>query len=397
MTAPVEDWPIRARRLADELTTAGKLTSVAWRDAVCAVPRHAFAPEVFRQDRQEHHDPTWRRMDTSTDDGRDRWLDQVYSNIALITALTGTPSGAASRSSSSMPGLMTRMLEALDVREGNRVLEIGTGTGYNAALLSHRLGAANVFSVDVEPDLVDTARERLAELGYRPVLLTADGARGLPEHAPFDRIISTCAVSSVPWVWVEQTTVGGVILTDLKIAFGAGSLVRLTRLPDRAEGRFDPVYAGFMRLRHEPVAQATPARARSAVADRTAEPERRTTTLHPQTPWTSLITWFLAGFVLGDGTSLGYGRFVDGKPTVATITAPDGSWAEVDLDDDHGVHTVVEGGPRRAWRILEDAHSTWQRLGEPGWDRFGMTVTEARQQVWFDSPDGDLIWHVRSA
>ncbi len=291
-----------------------------------------------------------------------------------------------------MPGLMTSMLEALDVHEGHRVLEIGTGTGYNAALLAHRLGDANVFSVDVEPDLVDIARTRLAQLGYQPTLVAADGAAGLPDHAPFDRIIATCAVPAVPWAWVEQTTPGGVILTDLKISLGAGSLVRLTRHADHAEGRFDPVYAGFMRLRHEPAGQA--AVTRSAIANRDGKPERRTTTLDPHTPWTSLITWFLASFDLGDGTSLGYGRFADGKPTAATITAPDGSWAEVDLADDHGVHQVVEGGPRLVWRIIEQAHAIWLRLGEPGWDRFGLTATENHQQVWYDSPASDLNWRV---
>jgi methyltransferase of ATP-grasp peptide maturase system len=393
MTILVDDWPVRARRLADELAAAGKLTSGAWREALCAVPRHEFVPDVFRQDRQEHHDPTWRRWDTSTDQGRQQWLDQVYSNTALITALTRTAAGTVSRSSSSMPGLMTRMLEALDVHDGHRVLEIGTGTGYNAGLLSHRLGDANVFSVDVEPDLVDVARKRLARLGYQPTLVAADGAAGLPEHAPFDRIIATCAVPAVPWAWVAQTALGGVILTDLKISLGAGSLVRLTRHPDRAEGRFDPVYAGFMRLHHEPAGQAL-VPPRSAIANRVAEPERRTTTVDPRTPWTSLITWFVAGFDLGDGTSLGYCRFVDGKPTAVAVTAPDGSWAEVDLVDDHGVYQVVEGGPRRAWRIIEKAHATWLRLGEPGWDRFGLTVTDEHQQVWFDSPCSDLNWRI---
>ncbi|MGH3815480.1 MAG: methyltransferase domain-containing protein [Pseudonocardiaceae bacterium] len=89
----------------------------------------------------------------------------MCSNTALITALVETPQLTTSRSSSSMPGLMTRMLEALDVCDGHRVLEIGTGTGYNAGLLAHRLGDANVFSVDIEPDLVDLARARLAFIG----------------------------------------------------------------------------------------------------------------------------------------------------------------------------------------------------------------------------------------
>ncbi|MBV9030264.1 MAG: methyltransferase domain-containing protein [Pseudonocardiales bacterium] len=102
-------------------------------------------------------------------------------------------------SSTSMPALMTRMLEALDIRDGHDVLEIGAGTGYNAALLSHRLGDQHVFAVDIEPTLIRLVRERLAKIGYHPTLVTADGADDLPEHAPYDRVITTCSVSAVPW------------------------------------------------------------------------------------------------------------------------------------------------------------------------------------------------------
>jgi hypothetical protein len=166
----------------------------------------------------------------------------------------------------------------------------------------------------------------------------------------------------------------------------------MTSLPDIThQGRFDPLYAGFMRLRHQPAGQIP---AHSAIADREAEPERRTTTTDPHTPWTSLIIWFLANFDLGDGTSFGYGRFIEGKPTTITITAPDGSWAEVHLADEQGIHQVAEGGPRRAWAIIEQADHTWQRLGKPGWDHFGLTVTKEHQQVWYDSPTSGLNWHV---
>lgn len=79
---------------------------------------------------------------------------------------------------------MTRMLEALDIHDGHDVLEIGAGTGYNAALLSHWLGDQHVFAVDIEPTLIRLARERLARIGYHPTLASANGANGLPEHAP---------------------------------------------------------------------------------------------------------------------------------------------------------------------------------------------------------------------
>jgi methyltransferase of ATP-grasp peptide maturase system len=392
MTVLAEDWMPRARHLADQLIAAGKLRSTAWRDAVCAVPRHEFVPDVFRQELA--YDATWHRLDTTTEQGRQQWLDRVYSNTALITALAEMPELTTSRSSSSMPGLMTRMLEALDVHDGHRVLEIGTGTGYNAGLLSHRLGDAQVFSVDIESDLVELARERLARLGYHPTLVAADGAEGLPDHAPFDRIIATCAVSAVPWPWVTQTRPGGVILTDLKPTLGAGSLVRLTRHADRAEGRFDPTYAGFMELRHH-LASHAPVR-RRPTRNRSLEPEHRTTTLDPRTPWESLVVWFLASFDLGAEISLGYCRFQDGKPTATSITVGDGSWAEVTLTTIDGVYQVAEAGPQRVWRTIESAHALWNTLERPGWDRFGLTVTENHQHVWLDTPTSTHTWPLTS-
>jgi protein-L-isoaspartate(D-aspartate) O-methyltransferase len=252
VTVLAENWQDRVRQLAQGLVAAGKLWSAPWQEALCAVPRHELVPDVLSRD----PDGSWHRLDTTTAQGQQDWLEQVYSNKALLTAAADRPGPHSLRSSSSMPGLMTRMLEALDVHDGHRVLEIGTGTGYNTALLTHRLGDANVFSVDIEPDLLELARQRLARIGYHPTLVAANGAAGLAEHAPFDRIIATCAVPALPWAWVEQTNPGGVILTDLKTARGAGSLVRLTRYPDRAEGRFDPTYAAFMDLRHHPAAHA---------------------------------------------------------------------------------------------------------------------------------------------
>ena len=98
----------------------------------------------------------------------------------LISALDGAD--ARMRSSSSQSGLMVRMLEALHIADVHRVLETGAGTDYNAALMAHWLGDRNVFSIDVEPGLLDLARARLAELGYAPVLVAGDGALGLPEQ-----------------------------------------------------------------------------------------------------------------------------------------------------------------------------------------------------------------------
>lgn len=156
------------------------------------------------------------------------WLDTIYSDDTLVTALADIPAesmgtGKMAVSSSTMPTLMIRMLEALDVRDGDRVLEIGTGTGYNAALLCQRLGSDNVFTVDLDAELVDLARDRLDSAGYTPTLVVRDGEHGLVEHAPYDRIISTCAVPAIPRPWIEQTAESGLILTDIKVS-GMGGI-----------------------------------------------------------------------------------------------------------------------------------------------------------------------------
>lgn len=378
------DWQPHARRLADELTAAGKLTDPAWRRAVQEVPRHQLVPVHYQRD----DSGAWRLVDTSND------LAMVYSNTVLLTKFSDTDAGEVLLSSSSQPGLMVRMLEALDVHDQQRVLEIGTGSGYNAALLCHRLGEANVFSIDVEPELVHSARSRLAELGYRPTLVAADGALGLPQHAPFDRIIASCAVRSVPWAWVEQTRVDGVILTDLKTNQLGGSLVRLVRRADRAEGRFDPTYAAFMYLRHH--AGNRDEQGPWTKQDRT-HGECRVTSVDPRTPWSSLIVWFLASLELGPDVCCGYtGLDTTRPPTAVSISTADGSWAEVALEAQNGSHVVTEGGPSRLWCVVERAQHLWQQLGRPGWHRFGLTVTPERQTVWFDNPDSSHSWDLPS-
>jgi protein-L-isoaspartate O-methyltransferase len=307
-----------------------------------------------------------------------------------------------------MPGLMTRMLETLDVRDGHRVLEIGAGTGYNAALLCHRLGAEHVFAVDIEPDLVALARQRLAHLGYYPTLVAADGVQGLPEHAPYDRIVATCSVPAVPWAWVAQTRKDGLILVDVKIGQQAGNLVLLRRCGQRiqgqraqeqsAQGRFDPTYGSFMSIRR---AGDTSRHQRLASASQNRDgAHRRTTTLELTRPWEQTAFWFFAHLVaLPPGTTFSLRGEVPDQPPRNTVLhcangpGPDGSWCEVREDsDEHGSRAVWETGPHPLWRLIEDSHAQWRQLGRPGWERLGLTVTAERHRIWLDSPEGEHSW-----
>lgn len=325
------------------------------------------------------------------------WRDKIYSNRALFTK-TGQATGSwgtavVGLSSTSKPGLMTRMLEALDVHDGHDVLEIGTGTGYNAALLAHRLGDTHVFSVDVDHDLVESARQRLDAIGYRPILVVADGAQGLHEHAPFDRIIATCSVPAIPQAWLDQTRVGGLILADLKPSVHAGNLVLLQRHRDRAEGRFDRSWAGFMALRSEDTWPATPTDAGEPVVRDRHDAVVRTSDLDTLRPWDNLVAWFLAQ--LSVPSEIGYGHTLDeqtDRPADVFLTTSEGSWCEISERAGNDTRQVHESGPTPLWRAVENAHSLWHELGQPGWDRFGLTVTPEHQWVWLDSPDSDHTW-----
>lgn len=379
-----DEWQARAEALADKLTADGDLHAAQWRAAVCGVPRHELVPSYYEQEGTSY------RLVTPDDDAsREAWLDLVYSDTTLITAVVVDSSGRqVPVSSSTKPDLMVRMLEALDVHDGHTVLEVGTGTGYNAALLSHRLGEDRVFSIDLRPELVNTARDRLAAIGYRPVLRAVDGSDGLPEHAPYDRIIATCSVAAVPGEWIEQTAPDGLILVDVEGQLSAGNLVLLRRGDEPvAEGKFLDWYGRFMALRHDAanVGHSWPTVDRS-------QGEERTTAVDPVKLDGGFR--FLAQFRLPPGT-LHTVTVDDGTPTATCLTNCDGSWCSVDRTaEESGQYRLRHTGPRDLWAAVEHAHDEWVTMGAPAWHRFGLTATPTTQRVWLDSPDSEHAWNL---
>lgn len=221
-----------------ELTAAGVLDDPAWRAAFAAVPRHVFVP-YFWIGRGAGHERLWAQ--DPDPEQRARWLRGVYTDTPLATRLRD----GELVSSSSQPSLMARMLRALEVRDGDHVLEIGAGTGYNAALLCHRLGDGHVTTVDLDEEITESARAHLAELGYHPLVVTGDGARGCPSRAPFDRILVTCTLPRIPHAWTAQCRPGARILAPLS----TGLIALTVRGPDFAEGRFLHTPAYFVPLR----------------------------------------------------------------------------------------------------------------------------------------------------
>lgn len=374
------DWKSLLDRLTDELITEGKLWSPHWVTAFRSVPRHLFVPEYYHQDASGR----WQRVLVNTAEA----IDTAYRNIALFTDVDERGHGV---SSTSMPGLMTRMLELIDPQPGQKVLEIGTGTGYNTALLCAALGAENVASLDI--DYLDTARHRLASLGFSPKLCLRDGILGWSRHAPYGRILSTVAVPFIPANWLDQLNPGGKILADLKINASAGNLILLHKWDDTAEGRFDSGQAWLMRMRH-------PGRSATTPAERADTPEDTSSTALDAVAWHEPVPWFLSCLELNSlRIDIGYLLYDDGSgPRATTLTTSDGSWAEVGIEaDTSGKRQVTQAGPTRIWDSVERGYALWEAENRPGWERLGMTVAPGRQWVWLDHPQCTHQWDLPSA
>ena len=150
-------------------------------------------------------------------------VDAAYADQALPIACGQTIS---------QPYVVAYMTEKLDIHPDHRVLEVGTGSGYQAAVLS-RL-AREVVTIERYRTLADTARMRLETLGYGNVKVqVGDGLHGVPEYAPYDRIIVTAAAEDVPKALIAQLAEGGVMVLPLGSHGATQVLVKLTKNKDR--------------------------------------------------------------------------------------------------------------------------------------------------------------------
>lgn len=195
--------PEEARRYRGELVAAiverGDVVEPKVIEAMGRVPRHAFVPGASLGEAYEDH---------PLPIGHDQTISQ--------------------------PSLVALMTQALELDGDERVLEIGTGSGYQAAILS--LLSSHVYTVEIVPALGEMARKRLAELGYANVTVrVGDGYRGWPELAPFDRILLTAAPPKLPEALISQLAEGGVMVAPVGRTDGAQTLYRYRKHGDELE------------------------------------------------------------------------------------------------------------------------------------------------------------------
>ncbi|MEW1724176.1 methyltransferase domain-containing protein [Streptomyces sp. NPDC093109] len=346
------------------------------RTAVEDLPRHLFAPDrVWVWDGSAYVP-----VDRTADPGR--WAELVCPgpDEATITQITD---GLAT-SSLSCQAVVVDMLDSLMPEPGHRVLELGTGAGWNAALLAARVGPGRVTGVEVDPGLAEAARVRLGAAGAEVNVVTGDGAHGWAEGAPFDRVIATYAVDEVPWAWVEQTRPGGRIVSP----WGRLGHVALTVADDgRSASGWMQGLATFMPSRG--TGQGLP-------WDRI----RGTATAGPEGPFRQHVRR------LHDEVSLLFAlRVVLPDVRITTRADSDGvsawlhdgraSWATLDAREG-GAAVAYQGGPRHLADETDRAIETWLTAGEPSLYDFGMTRTPDQQFIWTIDKDTGPRWTATS-
>jgi protein-L-isoaspartate O-methyltransferase len=362
-----------------DLDAAGAFSGAAWvREAMEAVRREAFAPEVIWRDDGDVYTRVYRRTDPAG------WSAVVHGRGPVVTQVDDgidAERGEVATSSISDRLAVVNFLTALDVHPGQRVWEVGTGSGWTAALLAHRVGpSGRVATVEIDRALTDAARTRLAPWADTVEVLAGDSEDGAPPTrvgGNWNRVHVTAAVTRhIPHTWIENAAPGAVLVLPFSPPFGSGSLLRLVVGEHGvASGRFVKSVA-FMPLRGQ----------RSHGHDvfeeiRTAHPD------HDSTP----VDWRLAGLTTDGNYSQALALRL---PDVHRATGVDGakwwlhdgkdSWALI--DDTPGAGHALQGGPRRLWDEAATVIA-WQDDAEVHAYDFGVTVEPDAQWAWAGSPE----------
>ncbi|WP_214110990.1 methyltransferase domain-containing protein [Acrocarpospora catenulata] len=346
------DWTAHALDLAAVAAPPGS----RWRVPVTGIPRHLFVPRWWAA-----RDGEWNLRVGEEDHAE--WLAAAYRNWTLVTRIGVLhadqaepdirPEGAPT-SSSTLPRLVVQMYRHASIDDRCTVLDVGTGSGYGTAVLCARLGDTRVTAIDVDPYLNSAAERRLAEIGFRPRIITGD-ATG-PLDGEWDRIAAMVSVRKVPTSWLRALKSGGRLATTLT---GMSVILTAEKQQDgSAIGRIELDQAMFMRTRtgidYPPKDGALRERARTEDGEHVAY--GRYPVVKVEEAWEVLSMLELAA------PGIEHTYAADGDIRTMLMVHEDGSWARAEQKG-RALPTVHQGGPRRLWDLLDEIRDYWLRHG----------------------------------
>ncbi|MEU6110559.1 methyltransferase domain-containing protein [Streptomyces albidoflavus] len=336
------EWKKRALALADQVTDPDS----RWHTPVASVPRHQLVPRWWQRDGAGR----W-VLRVGTADHR-AWVNAAYADRSLITQVAGLhadhaevddrPEGKPT-SSATHPGLVVRMLRHTRIGDGLSLLDLGTGAGGLAAYACQRLGDEYVTSLDIDPYLVQAARERLAAMGHHPHMVTADATAGVPGQ--YDRIVCTVAIPSGAGLAavVQALKPGGRIATTL----ARTSLIITGWKTENGDvvGQVERDMAGFMLTRtsddYPPGESFTVARTSMG------------NTRIGRYPVVDVSeAWELQSMLEVTTPGVESAFETRGRTRIAYLVHPDGSWARA-AGEWTELPEVHQGGPRHLWDALD--------------------------------------------
>ncbi|MEU6450606.1 methyltransferase domain-containing protein [Streptomyces sp. NPDC046979] len=374
------------------LEESGALGPGPVREALLALPRQILMPQAYvRRSAPDETPPCWDLLDFSRPADRAELLERLHSGDSVAIQHDGEPvlgrvpgprRGGEITAMSSTMSLTADLLQQLDLRPGQRVLDVGTGAGVTAAAACFVSGDKGVVTLDIDPHVTAAARERLSALGYRPATVTGDGTTGRAAGGPYDRIFVSFAVRHVPQALVEQLAPGGRALMTLGTSSPSwpGLAVIERRRGGSVEGRVRAVEfghrggAGFDRL-------FLSAAFRAEIT--TADGWTQRSMLAPP-PDTARGLW-LALDHLYPGLVRHFGA------EDLTIGAPAcRSWMRVRAVV-HRRWDVTTSGPRDIWAEIQDVAGRWRAAGAPDVFRLHFDADGGQRST---SPNGTLTWQL---
>jgi protein-L-isoaspartate(D-aspartate) O-methyltransferase len=190
------NYQLKLEVLIDIMKNSGFLTDTKVESAIRHIPRHNFIPESLKH--------------------------RAYENA---------PISLMKKQTISQPSVVSRMTEWLDLKEGHKVLEIGSGSGWQSAILAYIVGKGKIFTVERHATLASFAKNNLEKLGIENVkIIHGDGSLGLPEVSPFDRIMITAACKKVPAALLDQLALDGLLIAP--VGEDIQSLILLKKTPN---------------------------------------------------------------------------------------------------------------------------------------------------------------------